>query len=190
MPTALFFCSFNPVHVGHLIIADYFAGALGETWMVLTPHNPHKERKSLADDYDRLALLEAGIGDNPRVRASKIEFDLPRPSYTVDTLAVLRERYPQRTFSLVMGSDNLASLPRWKNPDEILRHHEIHVYVRPGLDPAGTYAAHPRVILHREAPLMHISSSYVRARVGAGKSVRYLVPEGVREELEAKGLYR
>lgn len=188
--TALFFGSFNPVHVGHLIIADYFAAELGEAWMVLSPHNPHKARKSLAGDYDRLALLEAGIGDNPRVRASKVEFGLPKPSYTVDTLAVLRDKYPGRNFALVMGSDNLASLPRWKNPDEILRHHQVHVYVRPGIEPIGVYATHPQVILHREAPLMQISSSYIRARIAAGESVRYLVPEGVRSELEAKGLYR
>ena len=188
--TALFFGSFNPVHVGHLIIADYFAAALGETWMVLTPHNPHKARASLAGDYDRLALLEAGIGDNPRVRASTVEFNLPKPSYTVDTLAVLRDRYPDREFSLIMGGDNLASLPRWKNPDEILRHHAVHVYVRPGAEPSGEYAAHPRVTLHRDAPLMRISSSYVRARVAAGEPVRYLVPEPARAELEAKGLYR
>ncbi len=190
MPTALFFGSFNPVHVGHLVIADYFAEQLGETWMVLSPHNPHKERKSLANDYDRLALLDLGIGDNARVRSSNAEFALPKPSYTVDTLAVLRERYPTRSFALVLGGDNLQSFAKWKNPDEILRHHEIHVYLRPGYEVSGDYATHPRVILHRDAPQMNVSSSYVRDRLAAGQSVRYLLPEAVRQEVERQGLYR
>ena len=190
MTTALFFGSFNPVHVGHLVIADYFAERLGETWMVLSPHNPHKERKTLANDYDRLALLELGIGDNTRVRASNVEFGLPKPSYTVDTLAVLRERYPNRAFALILGGDNLASLPRWKNPDEILRHHDVHVYLRPGYPVDGPYAEHPRVTLHRDAPQMNVSSSYIRARLAGGGSARYLLPEPVRVEIDRQGLYR
>ncbi len=188
--TALFFGSFNPVHVGHLIIADYFAGQLGETWMVVSPHNPHKVRKSLANDYDRLALLEAGIGENARVKASKVEFGLPTPSYTVDTLAYLRQEHPLRRFALIMGGDNLVSLPRWKNPEEILRHHEVHVYLRPGSVVSGPYAVHPQVKLHADAPQMEISSSYIRAKLAAGREVRYLVPEAVREELLAKGMYK
>ena len=190
MPTALFFGSFNPVHVGHLVIADYFAQALGETWMVLSPHNPLKKRATLANDYDRLALLEAGIGDNPRVRTSNVEFALPKPSYTVDTLAVLRERYPKKAFALIMGGDNLLSLPRWKNPDEILAHHDIHVYLRPDYQVGGAYAEHSRVHLHADVPSMQISSSYIRRRIAGGTGVRYLVAEPVREMIEAKGLYR
>ena len=190
MPTALFFGSFNPVHVGHLIIADYFARALGETWMVLSPHNPHKKRSTLANDYDRLALLELGIGENDRIKASNVEFALPKPSYTVDTLAVLRERYPQREFALIMGGDNLVSLPKWKNPDEILAHHDIHVYIRPDYVISGPYAEHPRVHLHEDVPAMQISSSYIRKRLASGDDIRYLTPEPVRLELERKGLYR
>ena len=190
MPTALFFGSFNPVHVGHLIIADYFARVLGETWMVLSPHNPLKKRSTLANDYDRLALLELGIGDNDRLRTSKIEFDLPRPSYTVDTLAVLRQRYPKREFALIMGGDNLLSLPKWKNPEEILAHHDIHVYARPEYEAGGAYATHPRVRLHQDVPVMQISSSYIRKQLAAGEDVRYLTPEPVRAELSRKGLYR
>ena len=188
--TALFFGSFNPVHVGHLIIADYFASQLGETWMVLSPHNPLKERKTLANDYDRLALLELGIGDNPRVRSSNIEFGLPKPSYTVDTLTVLRERYPTRSFALIMGSDNLQSLPRWKNADKILRHHDIHVYLRPDFPAEGPYAGHERVHIHAGVPLMQVSSSYLRERLTVKHDIRYLVPEPVRAEIERKGLYR
>ena len=188
--TALFFGSFNPVHVGHLIIANYFAEQLGETWMVLSPHNPHKERKSLANDYDRLALLELGIGDNPKVRTSNVEFALPKPSYTVDTLAHLRDKYPQRDFALIMGGDNLVSLPRWKNADEIVKHHQVHVYLRPDYEVSGPYADHPQVKLHRDAPQMQISSSYIRTALSQNRSVRYLVPDAVRQELHAKGLYR
>ena len=188
--TALFFGSFNPVHVGHLIIAEYFAEQLGEVWMVLTPHNPHKPRATLANDYDRLALLERALDDNPRVRVSKVEFDLPKPSYTVDTLTHLRDRYPAREFALIMGGDNLATLPKWRNPEEIVRHHDIHAYLRPDYAASGPYAEHPRVTLHRDAPQMRISSSYVRAAVAAGRSIRYLTPEPVREEILAKGLYR
>ena len=188
--TALFFGSFNPVHVGHLIIADYFAQALGETWMVLSPHNPHKARKTLANDYDRLALLDLGIGDNARVRSSNVEFALPKPSYTVDTLAHLRDKYPTRQFALIMGGDNLQSFAKWKNAEEIVRHHPLHVYLRPDYAVSGPYAEHPQVTLHRDAPQMRISSSYVRAAIRAGRSIRYLVPEPVRHELIAKGLYR
>lgn len=189
--TALFFGSFNPVHIGHLIIANYFAEQLGETWMVLSPHNPHKERKTLANDYDRLTLLDLGIGDNEKVRSSNVEFALPKPSYTVDTLAYLRDKYPRREFALIMGGDNLVSLPKWKNAEEILKHHEIHVYVRPEYDITDAqYADHPKVTLHRDAPQMRVSSSYIRKSIAENKSIRYLVPEPVREELIAKGLYR
>ncbi len=188
--TALFFGSFNPVHIGHLIIANYFAEELGETWMVLSPHNPHKERRTLANDYDRLALLDLGIGDNDKVRSSNVEFALPKPSYTVDTLAYLRDKYPQRTFALIMGGDNLATLHKWKNAEEILKHHQVHVYLRPEYEVTGPYADHEQVLLHHDAPQMRISSSYIRAAVRAGKSIRYLVPEPVRLELIAQGLYR
>lgn len=190
MPTALFFGSFNPVHFGHLVIADYFAQQLGETWMVLSPHNPLKKRSTLANDYDRLLLLEAGIGDNPRVQASNVEFALPKPSYTVDTVAVLRERYPKRKFALIMGGDNLLTLPKWKNADEILAHHDIHVYVRADYVIGGPYAEHPRVKLHTEVPVMQISSSYIRKQIAAGNEARYLVPELVRRSIVEKGLYR
>lgn len=188
--TALFFGSFNPVHVGHLLIADYFAQQLGETWMVLSPHNPHKDRRTLAGDYDRLALLELGIGDNERVKASQVEFKLPKPSYTVDTLTHLRERYPTRSFALIMGGDNLLSFERWRNPHQILAHHELHVYVRPDYEVAGRFAEHPQVHLHQDVPQMHLSSSLIRRRLAAGESVRYLTPEPVRLEMEARGMYR
>lgn len=188
--TALFFGSFNPVHVGHLIIAEYFAEQLGDVWMILSPQNPLKERKTLANDYDRLTLLDLGIGENDRVRSSNVEFALPKPSYTVDTLAHLRDKYPKREFALIMGGDNLISFHKWKNPDEILKHHQIHVYLRPDYQLQGEYIDHPQVVLHRDAPQMMVSSSYVRKALSEGRSIQYIVPEPVRKEILAKGLYK
>ena len=188
--TGLFFGSFNPVHVGHMIIANYMATQteLDEVWLVVSPQNPFKKAGSLARDHDRLYLVKLAIGDTPKLRASNVEFDLPKPSYTIDTLAVLREKYPNRTFSLIMGGDNLPTLPKWKNADILLRDYDIHVYNRPGYE-HGELANHPRVFLH-EAPLMHLSATYVRRTLKAGHSVRYLVPDAVAEELEKSGLYR
>lgn len=188
--TGLFFGSFNPVHVGHMIIANYMATRteLAEVWLVVSPQNPFKKAGSLARDHDRLHLVQLAIGDTPGLRASNVEFDLPKPSYTIDTLAVLRERYPEREFSLIMGSDNLPTLPKWKNADIILRDFTIHVYNRPDY-PAGELGSHPSVRLHT-APLMHLSATYIREAIQAGHSIRYLVPEAVAKELDATGLYR
>lgn len=190
MKTGLFFGSFNPVHVGHMIIANYLATRteLEEVWMVVSPQNPFKKAGSLAPDYDRLHLVQLAIGDTPRLRASDVEFSMPKPSYTIDTLAVLRERYPDREFALIMGGDNLPTLPKWKNADIILRDFDVHVYQRPGYS-LGELAEHPRVKLH-EAPLMNLSATYIRKSIQEGHGVRYLVPEAVARELEASGLYK
>ena len=187
--TGLFFGSFNPVHVGHMILANFMATRTGleEVWLVVSPQNPFKKRSSLARDHDRLHLVKLAIGDTPRLKASDVEFGLPKPSYTVDTLAVLREKHPTRAFSLIMGSDNIATLHKWKNADIILRDYDIHVYQRPGY-PAGDLADHARVTVY-DAPLMHLSATYIRAVVKEGKSVRYLVPDAVATEIEASGLY-
>src|SRR5690606_32985926 len=126
----LLFGSFNPVHTGHLIIAELMAtrADLAQVWLVVSPHNPLRRRNKLANDYDRLHMVQLAIEDNPRLRASNIEFSLPRPSYTIDTMAYLQEKYPQHAFSLIMGSDNLDSLPKWKNADLLLARYPIHVY--------------------------------------------------------------
>ena len=186
----LFFGSFNPVHTGHMVLANYMATQtpLDEVWLVVSPQNPFKQRGSLARDHDRLHLVKLAIGDTPKLRASNIEFDLPKPSYTVDTLAVLRDRYPDYGFTLIMGGDNLASLPRWKNAEVILRDYRIQVYRRPGAD-AVELAEHPHVTVY-DAPLMQLSATYVRQCIKAGRSIRYLVPDAVAEELEKSGLYR
>ncbi len=191
MPTTgLFFGSFNPVHVGHMILANFMATRteLDEVWMVVSPQNPLKSRGSLANDHDRAHLVDLAIGETPGLRTSRVEFSMPRPSYTIDTLAVLRDKYPKRDFALIMGSDNLQSLPKWKNYEIILRDYGIHVYQRPGY-PAGELADHPNVTVY-DAPLMHLSATYVRRCVREGNSIRYLVPEAVAREIEASGLYR
>ncbi len=190
MKTGLFFGSFNPIHIGHLIIANFMATQtnLDQVWLVVSPQNPLKPKNSLARDYDRLHLVRLGIGDNPRLKASNIEFDLPKPSYTIDTLTYLRELHPEREFVLIMGSDNLATLHKWKNYDIILRDYAIYVYQRPDYHP-GELADHPQVKLF-EVALMQISASYIRKCIREEKSVQYLVPDPVFEYLGSSHLYR
>ena len=190
MKIGLFFGSFNPIHVGHLIIANFMATQtdLDKVWLVVSPQNPFKPKKTLARDYDRLHLARLGIGDNPFIQASNVEFDLPKPSYTVDTLAFLKEKYPNHEFALIMGGDNLASLHLWKNYEQILANYDIYLYKRPNHEP-GELASHPRVRTFA-APLLDISATYIRDCLRTGKSVRYLVPDAVWEYLETSSLYR
>jgi len=173
-----------------MIIANYMVTQteLQEVWLVVSPQNPFKKAGSLARDHDRLHLVKLAIGDTPGLRASNVEFDLPKPSYTINTLAVLRDKYPDRAFSLIMGGDNLPTLPKWKNHEILLRDYDIHVYNRPGFE-AGELAEHPRVSFY-EAPLMNLSATYIRRAIKAGHSVRYLVPDAVAVELAASGMYR
>lgn len=190
MKIGLFFGSFNPIHIGHLIIANHMATQtdLQKVWLVVSPQNPLKPKKTLARDHDRLHLVRLGIGDNPLLEASNIEFSLPKPSYTVDTLAVLKEKYPQHEFALIMGGDNIASLHLWKNYEQILAEYDIYVYKRPSYD-LGALAGHPRLNIC-EAPMLDISATYIRNCILEGKSVRYLVPDAVYEYLENGSLYR
>ena len=186
----LFFGSFNPVHTGHMIIANYMATqtVLDEVWLVISPQNPFKKRKNLAHHNDRYHMAQLAIGDTPYLRASRVEFELPIPSYTIDTLAHLRDKYPDYRFALIMGGDNLLNLPKWKNADIILRDFDIHVYERPTYE-LGELAEHERVTIH-EGPILHLSATYIRGCIREGKSVRYLVPDAVVEELERSGRYR
>ena len=190
MRIGLFFGSFNPVHVGHLVIANHMAtrSDLDQVWLVVSPQNPLKKKSTLAPDYDRLHLVELAIADNPNLRSSRIEFGLPRPSYTVDTLAHLREKRPADELVLIMGGDNLATLPKWKNYEVLLRDYPIYVYNRP-THARPALADHPGV-RYFDAPLMAISSSHIRRSIQAGHSVRYLVTEPVFRYLEESHLYR
>jgi nicotinate-nucleotide adenylyltransferase len=190
MKIGLFFGSFNPVHVGHLIIANFMATQtdLDKVWLVVSPQNPLKPKKTLARDHDRLHLVQLGIADNPRLEASAVEFKLPKPSYTIDTLTFLKEKYPDREFALIMGGDNLATLSQWKNYEQILANYQIYVYNRPAID-LGEFATHPHVKTF-QAPLLDISATYIRECIRTGKSVQYLVPEGVFEYLAGSALYK
>jgi len=190
MKIGLFFGSFNPVHVGHMIIANFMATQtdLEQVWMVVSPQNPLKKKDSLARDYDRLHLLRLAIGDNTRLKASNIEFELPKPSYTIVTLTYLKEKYPDKEFALIMGGDNLATFHKWKNYEMILANHEIYVYKRPKVE-VGKFAKHSAVRMF-DAPMMDISASYIRQCRKEGKSVQYLVPDAVFECLESSSLYR
>lgn len=190
MKTGLFFGSFNPVHVGHMIIANFMATQtdLRQVWMVVSPQNPFKSKKSLARDHDRLHLVQLAIDDNPLLKASNVEFDLPKPSYTIDTLTYLKEKYPEKEFALIMGGDNLGSFHKWKNYEQILEHHELYVYKRPQYD-LGSLATHPRIKI-MEAPLMQISASYIRQCIRDNHSVQYLVPDTVYDYLNKSAMYR
>ncbi len=186
----LFFGSFNPVHVGHMIIAEFMAenADIDKVWMVVSPQNPHKKKNSLANDYDRLHLVELAIGENPKIQASNIEFNLPQPSYTIDTLTYLKEKYPDYQFSLIMGGDNLGTLHKWKNYEQIINQFDILVYKRPQYD-LGNLQTHSKVHLF-EAPLLNISASYIRQQIKEKKSIRYLVPVAVQEAIESGNIYR
>lgn len=186
----LFFGSFNPIHVGHLIIANHVISNtdLSEVWLVVSPHNPFKRKESLASDYDRLAMVDLAIGENDSIKSSNIEFVLPKPSFTIDTLTYLEEKYPNKVFHLIMGGDNLISLPQWKNYEILVNKYPIVVYQRPSYLISKLPEQAKITIL--EAPRLDISSSYIRECISKGKSVRYLVTDAVFNYIEDRNLYR
>ncbi|MBK6372251.1 MAG: nicotinate-nucleotide adenylyltransferase [Saprospiraceae bacterium] len=185
----LFFGSFNPVHIGHLIIANHMANEtdLDQVWMVVSPQNPFKDKKSLAKDRDRYNLVHLAIGDNPKLSVSDIEFSMPKPSYTIDTLTYLKEKYPNKIFYLIMGGDNVPTLPKWKNSELLIENYKIYVYKRPGYD-LWPLASHPN-ITSVEAPLLDISSTHIRQLIKERKSIQYLVPDAARLEIERSSIY-
>ena len=185
----LFFGSFNPVHIGHLIIANHMANEtdLDQVWMVVAPQNPFKDKKSLAKDRDRYNLVHLAIGDNPKLSVSDIEFSMPKPSYTIDTLTYLKEKYPNKIFYLIMGGDNVPTLPKWKNSELLIENYKIYVYKRPGYD-LGPLASHPN-ITSVEAPLLDISSTHIRQLIKERKSIQYLMPDAARLEIERSSIY-
>ena len=189
MRIGLFFGSFNPIHIGHLIIANAMATTtdLEQVWFVVSPQNPFKKTKSLLHEFDRLDMVERAIADNSRLKVTNIEFSMPKPSYTIDTLTWLGEKYPQHTFRLIVGEDNLAQFANWKNHERILEYYGLNVYPRP--QAAGsTFKTHPNVQLV-DAPLLDISATYIRDRIRSGRSIRYMVPDVVEEMIERKKFY-
>ena len=190
MRVGLYFGSFNPIHHGHLLIASYVLQhtSLQQIWFVVSPQNPLKPAASLLNEYHRLYLVQLAIEGDTRFKASDIEFKLPKPSYTIDTLTYLREKYPNNEYSIIMGSDSFQNLPKWKNADYLLANYSIYVYKRPGNETLPVYTG-AKEIHELDAPLLPISSTYVRKNIKDGKSIRYLVPESVRAEIERNSYY-
>ncbi len=189
MKIGLFFGSFNPIHVGHLVLANYMLEYtdLERLWFVVSPHNPHKVKSSLIDEKQRLHLVDLAIGFNNKLKPSNIEFKLPQPSYTINTLTYLKEKYPQHEFALIMGADNLESFPKWKNYEEILKHHQLYVYPRKSSS-IGELKNHPQVKLV-DAPIMEISSTAIRQAIKEKKDMRYFMPEEVWEYIKEMHFY-
>jgi nicotinate-nucleotide adenylyltransferase len=189
MKVGLYFGSFNPVHIGHLIIANHVANNtdLKQVWFVVSPQNPLKNSSSLLNEYHRLHMIKSAIDGENKLRASSVEFKLPKPSYTVDTLAYLKEKHPEHQFSLIMGSDGFQNLDKWKNYNVILKNHIIYIYKRPGFEIKTDWGGN---IILLTAPLLEISSTRIRELVKEKKSIRFLVPDRVMEEIESNSYYR
>ncbi|HRH64704.1 MAG TPA: nicotinate (nicotinamide) nucleotide adenylyltransferase [Bacteroidia bacterium] len=190
MKIGLYFGSFNPVHNGHMVIAGYMAEFtdLDQVWFIVSPHNPLKAKHSLLQDYHRLALVKLAIGDNRKLKASDIEFKLPRPSYTIHTLAYLQEKHPEHQFVLLLGSDNIETFHKWKNYVQILDGYELYVYPRDG-NRSSELFSHPKVKLV-DAPRMELSSTFIRDAIKNKKDVRYMMPESVWAYVEEMGFYK
>ena len=190
MNVGLYFGSFNPIHNGHLVIAGYMAEFtdLDQVWFVVSPHNPLKLKHTLLQDYHRLSMVKIAIGDSRKLKASDIEFKLPKPSYTINTLAYLFEKFPQNQFVLIMGGDNLDSFPKWKNYEQILEQVELYVYPRKEAS-ISELMKHPKVKLIN-APLMELSSSFIRESIKTKKDVRYKNPEKDWDYIEEMNFYK
>lgn len=190
MKIGLFFGSFNPVHVGHLIIASYFVDYcdLDQVWFIVSPQNPFKKQSELLNEYERLNLVNIAIEDDARFRASDIEFHLTRPSYTINTLLHLEEKYPEHKWSLIMGSDTYDSLPKWKNYDKLTKDYSFLIYPRPNQKVPHS-ALLPNAFLAEDVPLMEISASFIRKMIREKNSYRYLVSDPVYKYIDKWGLF-
>lgn len=202
MKVGLYFGTYNPIHVGHLIIANYMADYtdLDEVWLVVSPQNPLKTSNALLADYHRLAMVRVAIENNTKLKASDIEFTMPKPSYTADTLIYLHEKHPNYTFSLIMGEDNLRTLHKWKNHEEILNHHTIYVYPRAlteqEREDKGLNNLEKNAIFNHanikicDAPVMKLSSSFIRKAIAEKKDIKYLLTEPVYKYLTEMNFYK
>jgi len=189
MKIGLFFGSFNPIHIGHLIIANTFVETtdLEEVWFIVTPQNPFKKNQSLLHEFDRYDMVNAAISDNLKLRVSDIEFNLPRPSYTINTLTYLSDKYPTHSFVLIIGEDNLDQFKNWKNYNQILEQYALYVYPRPE-STTSDLMNHPHVQMV-DAPLIEISATYIRNLIRQGKSIRYLVSKEVEDLILSRKYY-
>ena len=189
MKIGLYFGSFNPVHSGHLIIANHILNEtnLKKVWFIVSPQNPFKTSTALLNEYDRLHLLKLATEDDQRIKISDIEFGLPKPSYTSVTLIHLQERNPEHQYSIIMGSDSFQNLNKWKNYESIVKNYPIYVYQRQGFEIHNHVNANLNIV---EAPLLQISATQIRRLIKEGKSIRYMVPEKVKEEIEKGNYYK
>lgn len=204
MKVGLYFGTFNPVHIGHLVIANYMADYtdLDEVWMIVSPHNPLKEKKTLLADYHRLAIVREGLKENSRLKVSDVEFHLPIPSYTATTLGHLKDKHPDTEFALLMGEDNLRNFDKWMNHEYILENHKIYVYPRvltiqersklqeKDFTASNNFQAHKNVIFCNDAPVMKVSSSFIRKAIKEGNDVRYLLTDAVFKYVDEMNFYK
>ncbi len=189
MKIGLFFGSFNPIHIGHKIIASYMVEFtdLDKVCFIVSPQNPEKKKSSLLDQYHRLQIIRHEIEDDNKLSVSDIEFTMPIPSYTIDTLSVLKEKYPENEYSLIMGADNIKSLYKWKNYQQILKYYRIYVYPREGYKPS---LVDKNIFYINDVPKMEISASFIRASIKEKKDVSYLVPEKAWSYIEKMNFYK
>ena len=189
----LFFGSFNPIHIGHLILANYILenSDMDELWFVVSPQNPFKDKKSLLTDHNRLDMVQLAVKNYPKMRASNVEFSLPKPSYTIDTLTYLKEKYPNYSFALIMGEDNLDSLPKWKNAEKLMSDYQIIVYPRTfeGEKKDSEYLQHENISMVN-APIIELSATEIRNMIKEGKNVRPMLPPEVFEYLDGSSFYK
>jgi nicotinate-nucleotide adenylyltransferase len=189
MKIGLYFGSFNPVHIGHLIIANHILNttSLQQVWLIVSPHNPLKKSASLLNEYHRLHLVQCAIEGENNLKASNVEFHLPKPSYTINTLTYLEEKFPDREFAVIMGSDSFCNIDKWKNYEVLLKKYELYIYKRPGFDIKNPVNSNITIL---NAPLLEISSTHIRELIKQNKSIRYLVPDTVKEEIEKNRYYK
>jgi len=189
----LFFGSFNPIHIGHLILANYILenSDMAELWFVVSPQNPFKDKKTLLNDHNRLDMVQLSVKNYPKMRASNVEFSLPKPSYTIDTLTYLKEKYPDHSFALIMGEDNLKGFTKWKNAEKLIENHQIIVYPRifEGEKQDNEYLKHDNISMVN-APIIELSATEIRNMIKNGKNVRPMLPPEVYEYLDGSNFYK
>ena len=190
MKIGLYFGSFNPIHTGHLIIANHVINFtnMNQVWLIISPQNPQKPSHTLLNEYHRLHLVQKAIEDNPKLKASDIEFRLSKPSYTIDTLIYLEEKYPKHNFSIIMGSDSFQNINNWKNAEVLKKNYSFIIYERPGFEMDKNIENEKVKILN--APLLEISATAIRNNIKAGKSIQYIVPDAVNKEIIENGYYK
>lgn len=183
LKTGIYSGSFNPIHIGHLALANWLCefGGMDEIWFLVTPHNPLKKRDELMDDNLRYQMVKAAVGDYSKFKASDFEFNLPNPTYTITTLRSLQQAHPDRDFHLIIGADNWASIEQWKDYQALLSEFPILIYPRKGFDiRIPEHYSHIRQV---DAPLIEISSTFIRQALNTGKDVRFFIPEAIRKTL-------